>query len=82
MFIFESPFYLYSEDKIEFKIKVDSSGQYKINEQFVGLPVILSSKGVEKIVDIELTEDEHKELLESASHVKELCDLIDSFGIL
>ena len=61
---------------------VFSSGQYKINEQFVGLPVILSSKGVEKIVDIELTEDEHKELLESASHVKELCDLIDSFGIL
>ena len=61
---------------------VFSSGQYKINEQFVGLPVILSSKGVEKIVDIKLTEDEHKELLESASHVKELCDLIDSFGIL
>ena len=61
---------------------VFSSGQYKINEQFVGLPVILSSKGVEKIVDIKLTEDEQKELLESASHVKELCDLIDSFGIL
>ena len=61
---------------------VFSSGQYKINEQFVGLPVILSSKGVEQIVEIKLSENEHKELLESASHVKELCDLIDSFGIL
>ena len=61
---------------------VFSSGEYKISDQFVGLPVILSNKGVEKIIEINLTADEQKELNESASHVKELCDLIDTFGIL
>lgn len=61
---------------------VFSSGEYKISGQFVGLPVILSNKGVEKIIEINLTADEQKELNESASHVKELCDLIDTFGIL
>ena len=59
-----------------------ANGEYKINDQFVGLPVILSNKGVEKIIEIDLSEDEQNELEVSASHVKELCDLIDSFNIL
>ena len=61
---------------------VYSSGQYGIKDQFVGLPVILSSNGVDKILEIDLNDSEKKELATSASHVKELCDLIDSFGIL
>jgi malate dehydrogenase len=61
---------------------VYSSGQYEVKDQFVGLPVILSSNGVDKIVEIDLNDSEKKELATSASHVKELCDLIDSFGIL
>jgi len=61
---------------------VYSSGQYGIKDQFVGLPVILSSSGVDKILEIDLNDSEKKELATSASHVKELCDLIDSFGIL
>jgi len=57
-------------------------GEYGIKNQFLGLPVILSSKGVEEIVEIELSESEQNDLRVSASHVKELCDLIDSSGLI
>jgi len=59
-----------------------SDGEYGIMDQFLGLPVILSSKGVEKIIEIELTTSEKKELEVSASHVKELCNFINESGLL
>jgi malate dehydrogenase len=54
-----------------------AQGEYGIDNIFVGLPVILGRKGVEKIFEIKLTEKESEELKISASHVKELCDHID-----
>ena len=59
-----------------------SDGEYGIKDQFLGLPVVLSSKGVEKIIEIELTMSEKKELKVSASHVKELCNFINESGLL
>ena len=58
------------------------NGEYGIENTFVGLPVKLGSEGIEKIVEIELTDKEKGELHLSASHVKESCDLIDGMGIL
>ena len=40
----------------------DANGEYGIKDQFLGLPVILSSKGVEKIVEVSLSDDEQNEL--------------------
>ena len=54
-----------------------AEGEYGIDNVFVGLPVILGRKGVEKIFEIKLTKKESEELKISASHVKELCDHID-----
>jgi malate dehydrogenase len=54
-----------------------AKGEYGIDNIFVGLPVVLGSKGVEKIFEIKLTKKESEELKVSASHVKELCDHID-----
>ena len=54
-----------------------AQGEYGIDNVFVGLPVILGRKGVEKIFEIKLTKKESEELKTSASHVKELCDHID-----
>ena len=59
-----------------------AEGQYGIADQFLGLPVILSSKGVEKIIEIELTKDEQKELAASALHVNELCNFINESGLI
>jgi len=47
------------------------TGQYGIKGQFVGVPVQLGSKGIEKIIELKLTDDELKQLQASASHVAE-----------
>lgn len=39
---------------------------------FVGVPVVLGAAGMEKIVDIKMTDDESKLMAESVSHVKDL----------
>ena len=38
-------------------------GEYGIEDLFIGVPVILGKNGVERIIELELTEDEQKQLL-------------------
>jgi malate dehydrogenase len=45
------------------------TGQYGIKNQFVGVPVLLGSKGVEKVIELQLTADELAQLQASAHHV-------------
>lgn len=59
-----------------------AEGEFGIENTFVGLPVKLGTKGVEQIIDIELSGKEKEELHVSASHVKELCNLIDGMNII
>lgn len=51
-------------------------GEYGIDELFVGVPVKLGSKGVEKIYDIKLDGGEKAALNKSAAAVKELVDVL------
>jgi malate dehydrogenase len=51
-------------------------GEYGIKDLFVGVPVKLGAKGVEKIYEIKLTESERAELDKSAGAVKELIDVL------
>jgi len=48
------------------------SGQYGIEGIYLGVPVVIGSKGVEQIIEIALTSAESEALNVSASHVKEL----------
>ncbi len=43
---------------------------------FVGVPVVLGSKGMEKVVAIKMTPDEAKLMAESVSHVKDLVSTV------
>jgi malate dehydrogenase len=47
-------------------------GEYGLSDTMVGVPVILGGGGVEKIIEVELTEGDRKALHTSAGHVKEL----------
>jgi len=47
------------------------TGQYGIKNQFVGVPVQLGRKGVEKIIELDLMPEELKQLQASAHHVAE-----------
>lgn len=51
-------------------------GEYGINGLYVGVPVKLGRKGVEQIIEIELTLAERGALQKSAAAVRELVDII------
>ena len=51
-------------------------GEYGITDLFVGVPVKLGARGLEKVIEIELTPDEQAALDKSAAAVKELVGVI------
>jgi len=51
-------------------------GEYGINGLFVGVPVKLGARGIEKIYEIKLADDEKAMLAKSAASVQELIDVI------
>jgi malate dehydrogenase len=53
-------------------------GEYGINGLFVGVPVKLGAKGVEKIYEVKLTDDESAKLKKSAAAVQEMVDVLKS----
>jgi len=53
-------------------------GEYGINGLFVGVPVKLGARGIEKIYELKLTAEEQAGLEKSAAAVKELVDVLES----
>jgi len=51
-------------------------GEYGIQGLFAGVPVKLGARGIEQIIEIKLTPEEHAALQKSAAAVKELVDII------
>ncbi len=49
-------------------------GEYGVNGLFVGVPVVLGSKGMERIIQIDLTAEENTAFQRSAAAVQELVD--------
>ena len=47
-------------------------GEYGLDGLFVGVPILLGRKGLEKVIELELTDDEKAALDKSASAVREL----------
>jgi malate dehydrogenase len=56
------------------------TGQYGIDGLFVGVPVKLGRRGVEEVVEIQLSEDENAALQHSAASVRDLVDAMDRLG--
>ncbi|MCK5288747.1 MAG: malate dehydrogenase [Candidatus Omnitrophica bacterium] len=61
---------LYNENKI-LPCSVYLNGQYGLEDVYCGVPVKLSRKGVEKIIELELTKEEKLALKKSSETVKE-----------
>lgn len=51
-------------------------GEYGISDLFIGVPVKLGTKGVEQIIEIQLTDEEQAALQKSAASVQELKDVL------
>lgn len=54
------------------------NGEYGVKGYFIGVPVVIGSQGIEKIIDVKLLEDEKAALAQSAEAVK---TLVDALGI-
>jgi malate dehydrogenase len=52
------------------------TGEYGVNDQFLGVPVKLGKGGAERVIEIKLTADEQAALTKSAAAVKELTKVI------
>lgn len=52
-------------------------GEYGINNLYVGVPAQLGAQGLEKVVEVELTEQERTQLHKSVAAVKELVEVLD-----
>jgi len=52
-------------------------GQYGVDNLFVGVPVVLGEKGIEKVIEIDLTEDEKAALDNSIAAVAKTCGDVD-----
>jgi len=51
------------------------TGQYGYKDMYLGVPVILGGNGVEKIIELELTDEEKAMLAKSAASVKSVLDV-------
>jgi len=51
-------------------------GEYGVKGLYVGVPVVIGGNGIEKIIEIKLTDDESVAFQRSADAVKELVDLL------
>ena len=52
-------------------------GEYGLNDLCIGVPVILGKNGIEKVVEIELSEGEKAHMNESAVGVSKTNGLLD-----
>ena len=52
-------------------------GEYGVSDLYLGVPVQIGAGGVEKVIEVPLTEKEKKEVEVSASHVGELVAALD-----
>jgi len=55
-------------------------GQYGVDNLFVGVPVVLGEKGIEKVIEIDLTDDEKAALDNSIAAVAKTCGDVDKMG--
>jgi malate dehydrogenase len=52
-------------------------GEYGVKGFYVGVPVLIGAGGVERVIELELTDAEKKEFAVSVSHVEELVTAMD-----
>ncbi len=54
---------------------------YGIKDLFLGVPVVLGKKGIEKIIEVKLNADENKLLQASAEAVRGVCNVLEGMKI-
>lgn len=66
------------DQKRVFPVCVKLEGEYGIDDCYLGAPVILGKNGIEKIIELDLNEEEKALLETSRGHVKEVMAVLDN----
>ncbi len=65
------------DQKRVFPVCIQLDGEYGIKDCYLGVPVILGKNGVEKVIELDLNEEEKELLFTSRDHVKEVMNVLD-----
>jgi len=57
------------------------TGEYGLKDMYLGVPVKLGINGIEKIIELELNEEEKGLLYESANAVREVMEVLDNMDV-
>ncbi len=63
-----------------FPVCVKLEGEYGIDGVYLGVPVILGKNGIEKIIELQLNEEEMQLLQTSRGHVQEVMEALDKIN--
>lgn len=63
-----------------FPVCIKLDGEYGIDDCYLGVPVILGRSGIEKVLELDLNEEEKELLQVSRSHVKEVMTVLDKIS--
>lgn len=56
-------------------------GEYGMNDIFLGVPVVLGKDGIERIIELQLNDEEKALLEESAKAVKDVMNVLDAMNV-
>ncbi len=65
-----------------FPVCAQLTGQYGLDDLYLGVPVQLGKNGIGKVLELKLNKEETELLNTSASHVKSVIDKFDSMGLV
>jgi len=58
------------------------NGEYAFDQIYLGVPVVLGKNGIEKIIELDLNEEETALLKASANHVREVMGVFESMAVI
>ena len=58
------------------------TGEYGLNDIYLGVPVVLGKNGIEKIIELDLNAEEKALLEESAKAVKDVMNVLDGMNLI
>lgn len=63
-----------------FPVCVKFEGEYGINDCYLGAPVILGKNGIERVIELQLNEEEKANLETSRKHVREVMEVLEKMS--
>jgi malate dehydrogenase len=63
-----------------FPVCIKLEGEYGISDCYLGVPVVLGKNGIEKVIELDLNDDEKALLEVSKNHVNEVMEVLDKIN--